>query len=142
MIGISRRVEYALIAVQHMNQDRGRLVSARDLSAHYSLPAGLIAKILQRLAGSGLLESELGAGGGYRLVRDPDSISFLELSEAVEGRVRLAACDSDADGDCERRDGCTVAGPVHTLGARIVGLFADTSVGSLLRSTTETGASV
>jgi Rrf2 family protein len=141
MVGISRSVEYALIAVQHMDQDRGRLVSARDLSAHYSLPAGLIAKILQRLVASGLLESELGAGGGYRLVRDPDTISFLELSEAVEGRVRVAACDSIA-GDCARHDHCTVAGPVHTLGTRILGLFADISVGSLLRSPAGKGASV
>ena len=142
MVGISKRVEYALIAVQHMDEDRDRLVSSRDLSEHYALPAGLIAKILQRLAAAGLLKSELGAGGGYRLVRDPDSISFLELTEAVEGPARMAACDTVGGGDCERRDTCTVAGPVHTLSARITGLFADTSVGSLLRSTSEKGASV
>lgn len=140
MVRISRRVEYALIAVQFMAGEPDRLVSSRDLSETLALPSGLIAKILQRLASAGLLESEQGAGGGYRLVRDPEAISFLELSEAVEGRMRLAACDTAGTGSCERSDVCTVAGPVHLLGARIVGLLADTTVGSLLRSGPVQGA--
>ncbi len=140
MVRISKRVEYALIAVQFMAREPERLVSARDLCETLALPSGLIAKILQRLAAAGVLESEQGAGGGYRLVRDPESLSFLELSEAVEGRMRLSACDVEGTGSCDRGDVCTVAGPVHSLGARIVGLLADTTVGSLLRSNPVQGA--
>jgi len=134
MVRISKTVEYALVAIQHMANHRSELVSARDLAVHFELPAGLVAKILQRLATAGMLESEQGVRGGYRLARDPDAISFLELSEAVEGPFRPAACDTDGAGSCERSDVCTVAGPVHTLSARIVDLLAQTKVGSLLNS--------
>lgn len=135
MVRISKTVEYALIAVQHMAVHRNDLVSARDLAGHFELPAGLVAKILQRLATAGMLESEQGVHGGYRLVRDPDAISFLELSEAVEGPLRPAACDSEGSGSCDRSDACTVAGPVHALSARIIDLLAETKVGSLLNHT-------
>jgi len=133
MVKISRTVEYALVAVQHMVAHRGTLVSARDLSSALALPSGLMAKVLQRLSAAGMLESEQGVHGGYRLVRDPDTLSFLELSEAVEGPLRPAACGSGSEGSCDRGDVCTVSGPVHTLSARIVDLLSETKVGSLLK---------
>jgi Rrf2 family protein len=134
MVRISKAVEYGLVAVRHMIENPGHLVSARDLSAQFSLPGGLVAKVLQRLAAAGILESEQGVRGGYRLARDPHTVSFLELSEAVEGRQHLAACEPDGEGSCDRSDECTVAGPVHTLSARIVALLAETKIGSLLRA--------
>lgn len=132
MVRISKAVEYALVAVQHMTERPDSLVSARDLSEHYDLPSGLLAKIMQRLAAAGILESEQGVRGGYRLVRDPAGLSFLELSEAVEGPTRIAACDTNGAGSCDRTETCTVAGPVNELSARIVDLLAATSVGELL----------
>ncbi len=140
MVRISKTVEYALIAIQHMAARRNELVSARDLARHFELPAGLVAKILQRLSAAGMLESEQGVHGGYRLVRDPDAISFLELSEAVEGPLRPVACDSAGSGSCDRSDACTVAGPVHALSARLIDLLAETKVGSLLNEGLEEGA--
>ena len=142
MIRISKAAEYALIAVQQMAAEPNRLMSARDLSERSSLPAGLLAKILQRLSAAGILASEQGAAGGYRLVRDPDTVSFLELSQAVEGRLRVAACDVNGVGSCVRSDSCTVAGPVHELGMKIVGLLSDTSVGTLLWPDRRQGANV
>ncbi|MFW5776859.1 MAG: RrF2 family transcriptional regulator [Spirochaetota bacterium] len=132
MIRISKSVEYALIAVQHMSRRHDRLTSARDLSEHFALPRGLMAKILQRLASAGILESVQGVRGGYRLARDLDGVSFLELSDAVEGPARPAACDGAGDHACGRTEVCTVSEPVHVLSARIVDLLEETKVGALL----------
>lgn len=132
MVKITKAVEYALVAMQHMDRHPGRLVSARDLSELYALPSGLIAKILQRLASARILASEQGVRGGYRLVRDPASLSFLDLSEAVDGPIRVAACDTHGQQSCDRGEICTVAGPVHELSDRIVDMLASTNVGELL----------
>ena len=140
MVRISKRVEYALVAIQHMSSNPRELVSARDLSARFSLPANLMAKILQRLASAGILTSAQGVHGGYRLVRDPNTMSFLELSEAVEGPVRPASCDAGSADGCERSEACTVAGPVHLLSERIIGLLAETKIGSLLETAVPGGA--
>lgn len=132
MLRITKRVEYALVVLQQMQLDPDRLVSARDLSERFDLPGGLIAKILQRLASAGLLESEQGVRGGYRLARDPRTITLLELSEAVDGPLRIAACEGDSPGACERAEMCTVSGPVHSLRSRLESLLDHTTIGSLL----------
>lgn len=134
MVRISRAVEYALIAVQYMEEHPLELVTARELSDRFSLPAGLIAKILQRLATAGILQSEQGVRGGYRLARELGTVSLLTLSEAVEGPMRPTACDTDGAGGCDRSEACTVADPIHALSARIVDMFAQTDLESLLHT--------
>lgn len=129
MVRMSKSVEYAMIAIAYV-ASRDGLVRAREIASQLDLPAGLLAKILQRLAVAGILSSEQGAHGGYRIARDPDTVSFLELSEAVDGRFRFAPCaDPDA---CERRSQCSVAGPVHELGDRISHVLSSVTIGALL----------
>jgi Rrf2 family protein len=129
MVRISKSTEYALAAIKHLAQDGGT-ASVRDLSERYNLPSGLLAKVLQRLASAGIVESVQGARGGYSLIRQPDELTFLELCEAVDGRYRFATCESD--GRCEHEEQCTVSGPVHEMGERITEFLAQTRVGGLL----------
>lgn len=129
MMKISRAAEYALVAIQHLNRVSHR-VSAREISEQFELPPGLIAKVLQRLASAGIVDSEHGARGGYQLRVRPEAISFLDLSAAVDGPVHPAPCGSNS-GACEREYSCTVAGPVHALSDQILALLRSTSVGDL-----------
>ena len=51
MLKITRKVEYALIALRHLQQnERGELCSAKTLSLEYGIPQELLAKILQKLS--------------------------------------------------------------------------------------------
>ena len=63
--------------------------------------------------------------------RSLDEVSFLELSEAVDGPQQVAPCNGEIE--CDRRPYCTVAGPVADLGMQITGLLSGISVGQLLR---------
>lgn len=131
MLRVSRSVEYGLIAVDYLNAHEGSLVKARELSENLRLPSSIIAKILQRLGASGIMTSEQGAHGGYRLARDLSAVSVLDLATAIEGDFQVAPCVDD--GSCERRSDCTVAGPVASLDARITRLLASISLDTLLR---------
>ena len=128
MVRISKSTEYALAAIQHLSAIGGT-VSVRDLSERYQLPAGLLAKVLQRLSAAGIVESIQGARGGYALRVSPDELSFLQLCEAVDGPYRFATCETH--GQCEHEESCTVSGPVHEMGERITELLAQTRVGRL-----------
>ena len=47
MLKISRKVEYALIALRHFHgQDMGKLTSAKELAQTYGVPQELLAKVL------------------------------------------------------------------------------------------------
>ncbi|MEN8144172.1 MAG: Rrf2 family transcriptional regulator [Gemmatimonadota bacterium] len=62
------------------------IANARDL------PPSFLAKIFQKLARHGLVQSARGRGNGYSLARKPTDISVLEVAVAVEGSVLLTRC--------------------------------------------------
>ena len=133
MVRISRSVEYALIALQHMNALAPHtLASARDISRRYDLPSGLVAKLLQKLSTHGIARSEQGAHGGYTLMRQLDDITLFDLIEAVEGPQQFAACRTGDYEQCDRVDSCTVSDSVTVIGDRISGLFSSLTLAELL----------
>jgi Iron-dependent Transcriptional regulator len=69
---LTRKAWYGLVAMKRLAEPpRESSFSAKDLADLYGLPQEALAKILQRLAGAGLLLSHHGIKGGYTLARDP-----------------------------------------------------------------------
>jgi Rrf2 family protein len=132
MLRITRSVEYGLIAVDYLASLDGNLARARELSERMNLPAGIIAKVLQRLATAGIVASSQGARGGYRLAVSLDDVSFLQLSEAINGTQHVTPCSDESE--CDRRAYCSVAGPVAELDTQITELLSGISIGHLLRN--------
>ncbi len=70
MLRLSKKADYALIAMRHLAATADRsAVSARELAETYDIPAELLAKVLQKLVHARLLESHQGTRGGYVLGR-------------------------------------------------------------------------
>jgi Rrf2 family protein len=49
------------------------------------MPERFLLQILRDLTKQGILVSSRGGGGGFSLLRDPSTVSLLEVVEAVEG---------------------------------------------------------
>ena len=83
---ISRSTGYALVAVGYIaqNYQQGAVLAAR-VSKEYSIPLEYLLKILQQLVRANVLRSKRGPRGGFFLARDAESISMLEIIEAVDG---------------------------------------------------------
>lgn len=115
MLKLSKKVEYGLIAMMHMDSvSNGDLVTARGMSEQYNIPAELLGKVLQSLAKSQIVASVQGAHGGYHLVRGLDRVTLGEVVEAVEGPVRIAACQDDP-ACCEQYPSCNIKRPVFRV---------------------------
>ncbi len=56
-----------------------------------------IAKILQRLVKQGFINSLRGPTGGFSLRKKPFKISFLDIYEAIEGKISVSKCPLDKD---------------------------------------------
>src|SRR6185436_1851315 len=93
MLRLSKKADYALIAMKHLalRGDRGSS-SAREIAGQYDIPIELLAKVLQRLVRRGLLASHQGTRGGYQLARVPAQISVADVIQAIEGPVTVTAC--------------------------------------------------
>lgn len=104
---VSQTAEYALRAMVWLaifSPDRP--VRAADLSKNTNVPVHYLWKILRRLVLAGVLTSQKGKGGGFRLSRPPEEIRFTDILGAVDtnpysDRCLVAclfgwgACDSD-----------------------------------------------
>src|SRR5213078_1818547 len=112
MLRLSKKADYALIAMKHLavRGDRGSS-SAREIAGLYDIPIELLAKVLQRLVRRGLLASQQGTRGGYQLVRMPSQISVADVIQAIDGPVTVTACTTE-DGRCDQFAKCNVRDPL------------------------------
>ena len=97
MLRLSKKADYALIAMNHLAQRQGGAVasaSARDIAERYDIPIELMAKVLQRLVRTGLLVSTQGTRGGYTLGRSSGSISVADVIQAIDGPFTITACST------------------------------------------------
>lgn len=108
---LTRAAEYAIRCVLFMARQPARSVIARkDISREMEIPDQFLGKIAQQLARAGVMEILQGARGGFRLLRAPESISLLEVIEAVMGEIFLNDCIMNSL-SCRRTATCAV----HTV---------------------------
>ncbi len=135
MLKLSKKADYGLLAVNHLTLYRSQgSVSARDIGKTYGIPVGLLAKVLQRLVQKGLLKSEHGANGGYRLAKPAEFISALDVISAIDGPVVITSCKTER-GECVQTPACTVKEPLRRVNDRIVEALGSLSFAQINNST-------
>jgi len=92
MLALTKKTDYALIALSHLARTADGPVSARQIAEQYSLPQPLLMNVLKRLARRELVKSVRGAKGGYRLAIGADQLTLAMLIEAMEGPIGLVQC--------------------------------------------------
>jgi Rrf2 family protein len=123
MMRISMKTDYGLIALKHMATQKGNgLVNAKELASRFNLPPNLLAKILQSLSQSGIIEAQKGSGGGYRMSRDPADITLTEIFESIEGPIHMIMCSAE-DGCCSVENSCTVRNGLVNLERKFAEFF-------------------
>ena len=81
------------------------------------LSVAYLEQIFLRLRRAGLVESERGRSGGYRLCRPPSEIMVADILSAVEEETRMTRCLGE-DGGCVGEHKCLTHGLWHALGTR------------------------
>jgi Rrf2 family protein len=107
---ISRKSDYALRALAYIaSQKAEKKSSISEIAEAESIPRDFLAKILKELTRSGILKSYQGVTGGYQLARTKDTISFLDVIEAMEGPLQVNLCAGiENDCGCSRFNGCSM----------------------------------
>lgn len=140
MLKLTKKADYALIALRHLSTGGAgpagvgfRAASAKDIADCYGIPLPLLSKVLRSLVHEGLLTSEQGANGGYKLARDPREISTLEVIRAIDGPIILTHCFTEHSGhvECDQTTLCPVREPLRKVHEGIMRLLSSISVGDL-----------
>jgi len=97
---LNRSCQYATAACAHLaGEPRGQRCSSHVIARARKIPDRYLRKVLRPLAAAGILRSVKGPRGGYCLARRPESISMLDIVEAVEGPILGAVASVDAAED-------------------------------------------
>jgi len=136
MLRLSKKADYALMAMKHLalRSDRGISTassSAREIAEMYNIPIELMAKVLQRLVRRGLLASHQGTHGGYQLARLPTQISVADVIQAIDGPVTVTACSGDEGQQCEQFSKCNVRDPLWRVRERILAALGECTIAEL-----------
>ncbi len=131
MLKLTKKADYGLIALKHLTVVRPHSASAKEIAERYGIPVPVLSKVLQKLARSGYLASEHGTNGGYRLSRDPHSISALDVVRSIDGPVFLTACFTADGEDCEHQDRCNIRDPLRRVHEGILSLLDSLSMAEL-----------
>lgn len=83
-------VVYIAAKIEHGIQD---FVPTRELADNLNIASPTAVKILQHLSRAGLIETREGAKGGVRLVGSPDTITLLDVFQAIEHERPLFRVD-------------------------------------------------
>src|SRR5664279_3312706 len=90
---ISRKIEYGLRAMLYLAaQPEGAHVPFREIAGRMAVPEEFLAKIMKKLVSEGLSASTRGSHGGFSLGRPASQITFLDVIEAMEGKVQVNLC--------------------------------------------------
>ena len=150
MFGLTKKTEYALIALTHLARERemrgngvaegdansGRCrASAREIADQYGVPLPLLMNILKTLTQHGLVQSTRGARGGYCLAQPAEQISLQNVIQAIEGAVSLTQCTAEDGGEtkglCELTPNCPVRGPVRLINQRFRDFLSQVSIAEI-----------
>ncbi len=122
MLKITRKVEYALIAMRYLqNEGRKKTVSVKEIADKYSIPRALLAKILQQLGKHKIVKSVQGPAGGYRLSKNSNNIKMTNFFEILEGPLGLMDCYFESN--CEQLNNCNIRIPINRINDNIREMF-------------------
>jgi Rrf2 family protein len=80
----------ALVVLAELPQ--GDYKGAVSIAQQTGAPKNYLGKLLQLLSRRGLVESQKGLGGGFRLARTPEAISLFDVVDAIEDSSRWSDC--------------------------------------------------
>ncbi|MEM6308607.1 MAG: Rrf2 family transcriptional regulator [Pseudomonadota bacterium] len=109
------RLSLALHTLSHMAGAPERVRTSKDIAAHAGTNPVVVRRVLGRLREAGLLTSEKGHAGGWKLARAPQDITLADVYVALDESL-IAEIDEDDAPSCAVE---------HALYRRVSGVMKD-----------------
>lgn len=103
---ISTKGRYALKFMVDLGINKDQFVALKDTAARQGVSKKYLEQIVPMLTHSGMLVTNRGYQGGYKLVREPEQYTVGEILRVTEGSMAPVACLEHDPISCDRASRC------------------------------------
>ncbi|MDH4121184.1 MAG: Rrf2 family transcriptional regulator [Deltaproteobacteria bacterium] len=137
MLKINRQVEYGLVAIKYMRgKPPAELTTVREICQKFGTPFDPVANVMRTLNAKGVIRSEQGSQGGYRLAGDLSQIHLGEFIAMVDGDLAFVDCLRNPNRRCKLTESCNIVAPLTFVDREIQRLLMGISVEKLVDPST------
>lgn len=134
----SNPCNYALRAMIFLGEEykKGELTGLQSVAEAIGAPRPFMAKILQKLAREGLLQSTKGPHGGFRLAHPPQETSLAQVVMAMDGKELFEGCGLGLP-QCSEANPCPLHYQFLAIRNALSKMLSDAKVEDLAQATSE-----
>ncbi len=132
---LSDTVEYALRAVAFLASKLPEPQTTEQIAQATKVSESYLAKVLQALVRGGIVHSKRGVGGGMTLVKTPETLSILDVVNAVDPIKRISTCPLELKSHGVRL--CPLHKRLDQAYEMVEQAFAKTTLGEILNEPSE-----
>lgn len=132
----STSCHYGLQGILHIAyyHDQERNIDLKQIAQEQNIPRHFLSKILQILVRKNLLVSTKGPSGGFRLKREPEEISLLEVIDAIDGMDVFTKCGIGFK-KCNDENPCPIHEDYKRVRNQVLLLFESKTLAGLVEDT-------
>jgi Rrf2 family protein len=109
----------------------GAYAGAGKIATEIGAPQNYLGKILQTLATAGLVTSQKGLGGGFRLAREAQHISLFDVVDPLEHLSRWAGCILGRP-ECSEVEPCAIHNRWKKVRQAYLDMLTQTTIANLV----------
>ncbi|MCB9771543.1 MAG: Rrf2 family transcriptional regulator [Candidatus Omnitrophica bacterium] len=124
----SKQVINALVKLAKLEE--GEWLGVGAIAQQIKVPQNYLGKMLQSFVVAGLVVSQKGLGGGFRLAKDPKEISLFDVVEPIENVDVWSGCALGLK-KCSDKNPCAVHFKWKTVKEQYLSFLKNTTIASL-----------
>ena len=106
---VSRRTDYATRAVLALTLEGGGPLKLDELARRTAVPQSVLEQVMPTMRTAGIVRSERGPSGGYRLNKRPEEITLERIVRLFQGQLAPISCATRHNPEpCPMTIGCTM----------------------------------
>lgn len=129
---LTRDTDYAIRALCCVADMKKGTATTGSLSEELDIPRPFMRKIFQQLNKKGIVKTSKGKGGGVSLVKAPEDITVLDITEIFQGPFKLNEHMFKGK-TCPRLDICLLKKMLDAIDADVMAKLGGITIASLLK---------
>lgn len=125
--------EYAIRSVVWLGQQPQAPYKVREIALAIDAASGYLIKVLQQLTRQNILAAQRGSHGGFRLLRDPATLTVLEIINAIDPMVRIHTCPLKIE--AHGKNLCSMHRSIDDAMASVEACFGNSTILELMNTT-------